>query len=136
MACFLAPVAEAIVVSVIKKNVQNKELAALTADAAESVVAEESSSIPTSRKLGWLSKMLWGGSFLLAIEHIWHGEVIPWPPFLTAMYNAADVQPMLMEIITVGGAMMAVITAAWLLMVAAANHIEKRAARLASEQEG
>jgi len=34
--------------------------------------------------LGWLTNMLWGGSLLLAFEHVWHGEETPWFPFLTA----------------------------------------------------
>jgi hypothetical protein len=39
---------------------------------------------------------------LLAFEHLWHGEIVPWPPFLTAMNNPADIAPMLHEIATIG----------------------------------
>ncbi|MCR4963798.1 MAG: hypothetical protein K6B40_08005 [Firmicutes bacterium] len=140
MACFLAPVAEAIVVSAIKKNVEHKEAAACrqAAEDAPAETAAATAAIPFSRKLGWLSKMLWGGSFLLAIEHIWHGEVVPWPPFLTAMNNPADIQPMLTEILAVGGAMMVVVTAAWLLMLLAVKRLENKAAQtpLAAGGEG
>jgi hypothetical protein len=64
-----------------------------------------------------LNKMLWGGSILLAFEHIWHGEVVPWWPFLTAMENPADISPMLHEIALFGGVMAAAITVVWLLMI-------------------
>jgi hypothetical protein len=129
MACFLAPVAEAIVVSVIKKSVEKKEKAATPATSVNAA-AEISPQgvIPMSRKLGWLTKLLWGGGFLLAIEHIWHGEVVPWPPFLTAMNNPADVGPMLHEIATVGVTMAVLITAVWGVMLLISSRIEKRAA--------
>ncbi|MEZ4357496.1 MAG: hypothetical protein R2876_02540 [Eubacteriales bacterium] len=135
MACFLAPVAEAIVVSVIKKNMEKKEKAAMSANLASGVSANitdtdydsKKSSIPFSRKLGWLTKLLWGGSFLLAIEHIWHGEVVPWPPFLTAMNNPADIGPMLTEIATVGVSMAVLLTLVWLVMILVSNRLERKA---------
>lgn len=130
MACFIAPVAEAIVVTMLKKRLEKKEMrAALAQDMTGIVVAQDNrhSSNPFSRKLGWLTKLLWGGSFLLAIEHIWHGEVVPWPPFLTAFNNPADIEPMLLEIATVGVAMAVLITAVWGVMVLATSCIEKRA---------
>jgi hypothetical protein len=131
MACFVAPVVEAVVVTIVKKSVEKKERqAALSAPGRVEAAAAEmdgQSAIPFSRKLGWLTKLLWGGSFLLAIEHIWHGEVVPWPPFLTAMHNPADIAPMLLEIATVGVAMAVLITAVWGVMVLVLNRIEKRA---------
>ncbi len=124
MACFLAPVAEAIVVTIVKKSLEKKEkLAASSPEQAEVSAA----AVPFSRKLGWLTKLLWGGSFLLAVEHIWHGEVVPWPPFLTAMNNPADVGPMLLEIATVGVTMAVLITAVWGVMVLVSNRLEKKA---------
>jgi hypothetical protein len=119
MACFLAPAAEAIIVSVIKKNEQKKEEIDLK------------SGISWSRKLGWLTRMLWGGVFLLAIEHIWHGEVVPWPPFLTAMNNPADIRPMLMEILTVGGTMVLFVTSVWFVMTLVADRIYRKSSALA-----
>jgi hypothetical protein len=100
MACFIAPAAEAIIVTIIRSNIIKKEKAALTAQAG-TPGGGLGDAVPFSQKLGWLLKLLWGGCFLLAIEHIWHGEVVPWPPFLTAMSNPADIHPMLMEIATV-----------------------------------
>jgi hypothetical protein len=67
--------------------------------------------------LGWLNKLLWGGTILLALEHVWHGEVVPWPPFLTARENPADVAPMLHEIATIGVGMAGVVTVIWVIIV-------------------
>ena len=129
MACFAAPLVEAVVVSIVKKSAEKKEKKAVCADS-----KPEAHGIPFSRKLGWLSKMLWGGSFLLAIEHIWHGEVVPWPPFLTAMNNPADIGPMLTEIATVGVTMAVLVTAVWGVMVLVYNRIERRAKKAAAAE--
>ena len=57
--------------------------------------------------------MLWGGSALLALEHIWHGEIVPFYPFLTAVNNPEDTQAMLNEMAVSGTAMALVVTFAW-----------------------
>ncbi|MFC1937033.1 hypothetical protein ACFLWY_00570 [Chloroflexota bacterium] len=115
MACFLAPMAEAIGVSIVQKTV-GKEKA-------------------KKWRLGWLNKLLWGGVILLAIEHIWHGEVVPWPPFLTAMENPGDVAPMLHEIATTGVIMVVVVTAVWAIMVVIAIQREKPIAKVRRAEE-
>ncbi len=130
MACFLAPTVEAIVVTIVKKNEVKKEKALLACGEETTSKATVSDTIPWSRKLGWLTKMLWGGVVLLAIEHIWHGEVVPWPPFLTAMNNPADIQPMLMEILTVGVSMAVFVTAVWYVITLIADRIYKRTSDL------
>jgi hypothetical protein len=130
MACFLAPTVEAIVVTIVKKNEVKKEKALLACGEETTPQATVSDTIPWSRKLGWLTKMLWGGVVLLAIEHIWHGEVVPWPPFLTAMNNPADIQPMLMEILTVGVSMAVFVTAVWYIITLIADRIYKRTSDL------
>ena len=79
MACFVAPAVEAIVVTVLAKRAQKKEAVAGLSD--RKPVGQTDNALPWSRKLGWLKDMLWGGVLLLAVEHIWHGEVVPWPPF-------------------------------------------------------
>ena len=81
MACFLVSAAEAVVVTAIEKAEEKKELKMAET---ETEITEEVT-IPWSRKLKWLTYMLWGGAVLLAFEHIWHGEVVPWFPFLTAI---------------------------------------------------
>lgn len=127
MACFLAPAAEAIVVTAVKHSCKKKE-EVQTSQQKESTHAEisETTHIPMSQKLGWLTNLLWGGCFLLAIEHIWHGEVVPWFPFLTAMYTPSDIQPMLMEIASVGTSMAVLITVVWAIMMLAVSFFEKK----------
>ncbi|MBR6503754.1 MAG: hypothetical protein IKT15_02125, partial [Firmicutes bacterium] len=79
MACFLVSAAEAVVVTAVEKAEEKKEKK--PEEIRPEGVAE--TRIPLSRKLKWLTWMLWGGAALLAFEHIWHGEVVPWFPFLT-----------------------------------------------------
>lgn len=118
MACFLVPAAEAAVTAVAAKAAEKKDGA-----------SREEVRIPFTRKLKWLSNMLWGGSALLAFEHVWHGEVVPWFPFLTAMEDPASAAEMLAEMGTVGAAMAAIITAVWGGMVLVTGFMEKDALR-------
>jgi len=122
MACFLVSGAEALVVKAVEKAEEKKELKGVAADGASDAVKR----VPLSRKLKWLCNMLTGGAVLLAFEHIWHGEVVPWFPFLTAMYNAEDTAEMLHEMATVGVAMAVLITVVWIGMCVAADAIVKR----------
>lgn len=107
MACFIVPAAEAVITTAATKllhcqdNVQEK----------------------VCRKLGWLNRMLWGGSALLAFEHVWHGELTPVFPFLT---NAADTTAMLQEMGTSGVGMAALVTGVWGVMTVVSHFIEKR----------
>ncbi|MCR5830244.1 MAG: hypothetical protein K6F93_07875 [Lachnospiraceae bacterium] len=125
MACFTVSVAEAIVVKVIEKKVAKKEK---LAEAKGNTSNVEKPLIPLSTRLGWLSKLLFGGSALLAFEHVWHGEVVPWFPFLTAMNDAADAAEMLTEIGTVGVGMAALVTGVWFVMSKTALYIAGRPA--------
>ena len=109
MACFTAPLAEAIVVSVAKKVIQKNEKKTGSSETASD------EKILFSEKLGWLEKMLWGGSALLAFEHVWHGEVVPYFPFLTAAENPEDFAQMLREIAINGTGMALLVTAVWAL---------------------
>lgn len=121
MACFLVSAAEAAAVSALKKAEEKKE-----ANENDKEVKSENISIPMSEKLRWLSSLLWGGAVLLAFEHVWHGEVVPWFPFLTAMNDPADTAVMLHEMATVGVCMALLITAVWVAMCLAADSIVKR----------
>jgi len=105
MACFLVPMALAIITSILQKTVRG-----------------------LSEKLGlWkLNVMLWGGVIILAFEHIWHGEVVPWPPFLTAMSNPADIPVMLNEMATIGSTMSIAILFTWTLMLTTSKIIIPR----------
>ena len=103
MACFIVPAAEAVVTAIAAKAIRKKEN---TNVSAETEINEESGKIQKikfSRKLRWLTNLLWGGSALLAFEHIWHGEVVPWFPFLTAVENPESAAEMLREMASTGG---------------------------------
>ena len=117
MACFLVPAGEAIVATVVKKVEEKKEV---------STEEKEEVKIPFSQKLKWLTSLLWGGAILLAFEHLWHGEVVPFPPFLTAMNDPSDTAEMLHEMGTVGVTMAALITGVWIIMCIVADVIVKR----------
>ena len=129
MACFLVSAAEAVVVTAVEKAEEKKEL-----KVSEAGSEKEETAIPLSRKLKWLTYMLWGGAVLLMFEHIWHGEVVPWFPFLSAMSDPADAAEMFHEMATVGVAMAALITVVWVGMCIAANAIVKRSAKEAADQ--
>ncbi|MGQ9538438.1 MAG: hypothetical protein ACUVTE_02490 [Candidatus Bathycorpusculaceae bacterium] len=104
MACFLVPMALAIITSLIQKTAR---------------------SLAEKIKLWILNALLWGGVILLAVEHVWHAEVVPWPPFLTAMANPADIPVMLHEMATVGSAMSLVTFATWGTILALSNYMPK-----------
>ena len=156
MACFIVPAAEAVISTIITKAVKKKEksentvftaestserqkgmmttfypeeISDVCADAAyqETGTSGHTGRIPFSRKLKWLNKMLWGGTVLLAFEHVWHGEVTPWFPFLTAADSPAGIGEMFHEMATVGTMMAVVVTVVWIGMVAVTGAIEKRA---------
>ena len=127
MACFIVPAAEAIVVSVAKKVIEKKEKQPEEVSVVLDGTPETAYKVPFSRKLKWLTNLLWGGSALLAFEHIWHGEVVPWFPFLTAAADPADAAEMLHEMATVGVSMAALVTLVWLAMLGVSAVIEKRA---------
>ena len=109
MACFTVPAAEAIVTKVAEKT--------LHADRGENVFV---------RRLPWLTKMLAGGSVLLAFEHVWHGEVQPFFPFITAMSSTEDMVGMLHEMGTVGVGMAVLVSVCWAGMVVVSERIIKR----------
>lgn len=115
MACFLVGAAEALVVSGVEKHEEKVEKERQESGQEESEVAEFER-VPLSKKLRWLRNMLWGGVILLAFEHVWHGEVVPWFPFLTAMSDPGDTAEMLHEMGTIGVAMVVIVTAVWLVM--------------------
>ena len=101
MACFTVPLAEALVVTAVKHGVFRAS-------------KEEPSRWGVVRaQLGTLQRLLFGGSFLLAVEHVYHGEVVLYPPFLTAMQTPEEIPAMLHEMATVGTGMALLVTAAW-----------------------
>ena len=127
MACFVVPVAEAVVATVAFKVLQSKakkEEAIKFSNSKNNFETEERT--PFYKKLKWLTNLLWGGSFLLAFEHLWHGEVVPYFPFLSAAANPSDAAQMLHEMATVGVMMAVAVTVIWLFMVAVSYAIERQ----------
>ena len=112
MACFIVPATEAIVTTVAQKVIKKKE-----GD------NKSETKLRFSEKLKWLNGMLWGGSGLLAFEHLWHGEITPFFPFLTAANDPADTAEMLHEMATSGSAMAILVTAVWAVVAVAADKI-------------
>ena len=126
MACFIVPATEAVVTAIAAKAIRKKEN---TNVSAETEINEESGKIQkikSSRKLKWLTNLLWGGSALLAFEHIWHGEVVPWFPFLTAVKNPESAAEMLREMASTGVSMALLVTAVWGIMLFAVHSWEKK----------
>ena len=113
MACFLVSATAAVGVAAAKYIVRHNE----KKNDVTKVEPKEykfGSEVKWSKKLGYLELMLWSGSFVLAGEHLLHGEVSPYPPFLTAASEGADaVSEMLTEMGTVGVAMLGILVATW-----------------------
>lgn len=119
MACFIVPAAEAAAVTVAKKQIARKSRNGATPESTER-------SLNLVRKLTWLTNLLWGGALLLAFEHLWHGEVIPYFPFLSALTERSTTQQMLFEMGTVGVGMALLVTAVWGIGVALIRANERR----------
>ncbi len=126
MACFLVPAGEAIVTTIVTKVIESREKAALAEMPESSDTMEPAHKPLIAPKLKWLNNMLWGGSALLMFEHIWHGEVVPWFPFLTAAADPADTAEMLSEMSTVGVTMALAVTGVWAVMAVVSSVIGKR----------
>lgn len=107
MACFVVPAAEAVVTTVAAHVLKNKESKC------------EVQNLPAEEHMTWsshvrkLSNFLWGGSALLAFEHVWHGEATMFFPFLTAAKSPETLSVMFHEMSTVGVTMAVVVTAFW-----------------------
>lgn len=106
MACFVVPAAEAIVTTAVQKIIKKK-----------GNTGGSEISLKFSEKLGVLNGLLWGGSGLLAFEHIWHGEITPFFPFLTAASDPEQTAEMLREMAVSGTSMALLVTAVWVAYV-------------------
>lgn len=114
MSCFVVPMTEALITTVASRVAKHIEKKSAAAESAGFTDFREKAHIPFSRKLQWLSDMLWGGSALLMLEHAWHGEFFP-----------AGAQAMFHEMATVGVSMSLLVTCVWGAMCAAVNLKEK-----------
>ncbi len=124
MACFIVPVVEAIITTSVNKVIKTNEKKVANNTSIKSEVYEKK--VPFSKKLSWLNKLLWGGSALLAFEHLWHGEISPYFPFLTAV-KEGETAGMLAEMKTAGVSMAVLVTLVWLIMLMVSSILEKKA---------
>ncbi len=113
MACFVVPMAEAMVATAVSKVLIKKEEQKSMQEIEDGFINDTGSCRIGVRQIKKLSNFLWGGSGLLAFEHLWHGEIMPYFPFLTAANNPADLTKMLHEMSTVGVTMAVVVTLFW-----------------------
>jgi hypothetical protein len=92
MACFTAPAALGVATFVFRKK------------------------FPEKWHIGWLNTMILGATVALGVDHIASGEIVPYPPFLSAMANPADTAAMFGEIVSVGIPMAVALVIVWVAM--------------------
>ncbi len=103
MACFIAPLVEAIAVTAIRKSGLN-------------------GNSPYLQHLPDLEKMLWGGTLMLIVDHIINGELTWTFPFFTSLGQTGGAAILWREVLTVGVPMALALTAAWGIWVALKSH--------------
>lgn len=96
MACFIAPTAVAIIVTAVRKK------------------------IPSYYHIEWFLALLWGGAAWLIPEHIYHGEIVFYPPFFTA--GLYEIIP---EVFRVGAPMTIAAISVWLVMILISTFYKK-----------
>ncbi|MCS7131158.1 MAG: hypothetical protein NZ934_00275 [Hadesarchaea archaeon] len=94
MACFLTPMALGVITILFSKK------------------------FPARYNINWLNALLWGGVVMLAVEHLAHGEIVPYPPFLTA-----GLPEVLSEMLRVGVPMALACTFLWVGMITIAPRL-------------
>lgn len=126
MACFTVTTVAAIGVGVARHVVKHNE----NKKHPTRVDPIKLDNIPVSKKLGVLELALWGGSFILAGEHLIHGEVSFKFPWLTAVSEGPEaVSEMLTEMGTVGVGMLGIIVGAWAIGLLVRRFLLKRKAK-------
>lgn len=122
MACFVVSAAAGIGVAVARHAVKHHEKKKENAGVAPKI-EKFGSDTKWSKKLAYLELMLFAGSFILAIEHIIHGEIVPFPPFFTAI-NEGETINMLKEMGTIGVSMLAALVVTWGIGVLVSDYIK------------
>jgi len=97
MACFVAPLAAAATVTAVRKRISPRY------------------------RVNWLMALLWGGVAWLVPEHIYHGEVVFYPPFFTA-----GTREMLSEIVGVGIPQVMAALLVWAVLIAVSSSVAQR----------
>ena len=122
MACFVVSAAAGIGVAVARHAVKHHEKKKENAGVAPKI-EKFGSDTKWSKKLAYLELMLFAGSFILAIEHIIHGEIVPFPPFFTAISEGGTID-MLKEMGTIGVSMLAALVVTWGIGVLVSDYIK------------
>ena len=127
MACFLVTTAASIGVGAAKYVVRHQEK--------KNPEINHEDKLVNAKKLGILELTLWGGSFVLAGEHVLHGEVTFKFPFLTAVAEGKDATlTMLKEMGIVGVSMLAILVAAWFGGILIARYLKKKKQKEVSQE--
>ena len=113
MACFAVPAAEAAIVTVANLILDRRAERAAARGEVRAAAASGEGAKRLRSELKSLSRLLWGGSALLAFEHLWHGEIQPFPPFLTAASDPEALAEVWREMATVGTSMALFVTLSW-----------------------
>lgn len=114
MACLIVPGSEALIVTALsialemnaKAKSESAKLKMATADFANA-------QLPLHKRLRSLSAMLWIVTALLAVEHIYNGEIVFHYPFLTAAGNPEAMSLVYNEMATEGVAYALFTTLLW-----------------------
>jgi succinate dehydrogenase/fumarate reductase cytochrome b subunit len=93
MACFIVPTTVGVVTTALRKR------------------------FPERWHIDWLNAMILGCSVAFAVEHYMNGEIVPWPPFLTAMGSPSATAAMFAEMAAVGVPITLALILAWAVMV-------------------
>ncbi|MEM4555120.1 MAG: hypothetical protein QXT25_04705 [Candidatus Anstonellaceae archaeon] len=89
--------------------------------------------LPQSLHPEWLGAMSFGGALGLTVEHIIHGEIVPWPPFFTAASSPQSLALMLEEMLFVGVPMAFVLILAWLALAFASSRFSQYQVKKAAQ---
>lgn len=96
LACFITPLLAALILSVVNRRQWRWR-----------------------DRFSLLTILMWGGAAALITDHVLTGELVPWPPFLTAWNPAHGLTMLLEEILFVGGTITSSIFAVWGLALVA-----------------
>ena len=107
MACFVAPLVQAIATSALRKWGKKDGFVGLN--------------------LASLELMLWGGSVMLIVDHIINGELTWRFPFFTALGVEGGGAVMLREMLTVGVPISLVLTGVWVVYALLKERVFARA---------
>lgn len=110
MCCFIAPMTEAVIVTVANVVLQHTEKCAAPQKQAKLLRV-------IRKNLHALSAMLWVVTGVLIIDHVANGELTFTYPFFTAAVSSNGISQMLHEIYTVGIAMSIFVTIAWAILL-------------------